>query len=204
VTASSRGTGGGGAAAAHWRIAAQSVAPETRNMVMEILSRTPVWVWGLLAALLAWGIAQSRDRLVAPSRLLLLPIVLLALGLSSMAAGFVALPAAAALWLAALAGGATWSAGRAVRRGTQWRPDTRRLQLPGSWLPMLLIVVIFSLRYITSVGMAINPAWRTAPGVLLPLALLYGGLSGLFIGRALVLLRLTRTPRLANAHVGAA
>ena len=173
-------------------------------MVMEILSRTPVWVWGLLAALLALGAAQTRDRHVAPSRLLMLPIALLALGLSSMAAGFVALPAAAALWLAALAGSATLPAGQAARAGTRWLPVEQRLQLPGSWVPMLLIVVIFSLRYATNVGMAINPAWRTAPELLLPLALLYGGLSGMFLGRALALLRLTRAPRRVDAHVSAA
>jgi len=59
---------------------------------------------------------------------------------------------------------------------------------------MLLILGIFSLRYAANVGMAINPGWRSAPELLLPLALLYGGLSGLFLGRALALLKLTRAP----------
>jgi hypothetical protein len=173
-------------------------------MITEILSRTPVWVWGLLAALLALGLSQTRQRQVAPWRLLLLPLVLLGLGLSSMLPGFATVPASAALWLLALGACVMLNIGRPARAGTRWLPDQQRLQLPGSWVPMGLIAVIFSLRYAANVGMAINPAWRGAPEVLLPLALLYGGLSGLFLGRALALLRLTRAPRLAGGHVGAA
>ena len=37
-----------------------------------------------------------------------------------------------------------------------------------------------------------RPGWRNAPEMLLPLALLYGGFSGLFLGRALALMKLTR------------
>ena len=170
-------------------------------MIIEILSHTPVWVWGLLAALLALGLSQTRQRHVAPWRLLLLPLILLGLGLSSMLAGFIAVPASAALWLLALGAGVWLSIVQPARAGTQWLPAEQRLQLPGSWVPMLLIVVIFSLRYAANVGMAINPSWRGAPELLLPLALLYGGLSGLFLGRALALLRLTRAPSLAGGHV---
>ena len=131
---------------------------------------------------------------MAPSRLLILPLVLLGLGLWSMAPGFKALPLSTLVWLAALGAGAALLAGRPARAGAVWLPAEGRLQLPGSWMPMLLILGIFSLRYATNVGMAMNPGWRSAPWVLLPLALLYGGLSGLFLGRALALLKLTRVP----------
>lgn len=162
-------------------------------MIINILSHTPVWVWGLLAALIALGHSQTRQRRVAPWRLLLLPLVLLGLGLWSMAPGFIALPLAALVWLVALGAAAALAAGRPARAGVQWLPSDQRLQVPGSWVPMLLILGVFSLRYAANVGMAFNPGWRNAPDVLLPLALLYGGFSGLFLGRALVLLKLTRT-----------
>ena len=173
-------------------------------MVMEILSHTPVWVWGLLAALLALGAAQTRQRHVAPGRLLLLPLALLVLGLSSTAPAFIALPLSAALWLLALGAGVAAASRRPAPAGTQWLPAEQRLRLPGSWVPMLLIMTIFSLRYAANVGMAFNPTWRSAPALLLPLALMYGGLSGLFLGRALALFRLTRAPQLADVDVIAA
>ena len=163
-------------------------------MIVNILSHTPVWVWGLLAGLMALGFSQTRQRHVAPWRLLMLPLVLLGLGLWSMAPSFMALPLTALVWVAALGAGVALLTGRPARAGTEWLPAEQRLQLPGSWMPMLLILVIFSLRYAANVGMAFNPGWRSAPELLLPLALLYGGLSGLFLGRALALLRLTRAP----------
>jgi hypothetical protein len=73
-----------------------------------------------------------------------------------------------------------------------WLPSEKRLRLPGSWVPMLIILVVFCLRYASNVGMAFHPGWRTASWVLLPLALVYGCLNGLFLGRALAQLKLTR------------
>jgi hypothetical protein len=169
-------------------------------MILEILSHTPIWVWGLLAALLALGWSQTRTRHVAPPRLLILPLVLMGLGLTSMAPGFAAVPLTAAVWLLALLAGAALLASRAPSAGAQWLPTEQRLQLPGSWVPMLLIIVIFSLRYSANVGMAFNPGWRSAPEVLLPLSLLYGGLSGFFLGRALGLFKLTRQPATRPVH----
>ncbi|UCU92901.1 DUF6622 family protein [Hydrogenophaga taeniospiralis] len=163
-------------------------------MILNILSHTPVWVWALLTALVALGFSQTRQRDLQPWRLLMLPLVLLGLGLWSMAPGFMALPLSALVWLAALGVGVWLLAGRPARAGTRWLPAEQRLRLPGSWTPMLLILVIFSLRYASNVGMAFHPGWRSAPWLLLPLALLYGGLSGLFLGRSLALLRLTRAP----------
>jgi len=163
-------------------------------MIFNILSHTPVWVWGLLAALMALGFSQTRQRRLAPWRLVMLPLVLLGLGLWSMAPGFRALPLSALFWLTALGAGVALLASRPARSGARWLPAEHRLQLPGSWMPMLLILVIFSLRYAANVGMAINPGWRSAPAMLLPLALLYGGFSGLFLGRTLALLKLTRAP----------
>jgi len=163
-------------------------------MIVNILSHTPVWVWGLLAALMALGFSQTRQRRLAPSRLLMLPLVLLGLGLWSMVPGFMALPISALVWVAALGAGVALLVGRPAQAGAAWRPAEQRLKLPGSWVPMLLILGVFSLRYAANVGMALNPGWRNAPELLLPLALLYGAFSGLFLGRALALLKLTRAP----------
>lgn len=160
-------------------------------MILDILSHTPVWVWGILAALLALGFSQTRQRRVAPWRLLMLPTALLGLGLWSMTPGFRVLPLAALVWLAALCTGLALLVNRPAPAGTVWLPAEQRLLVPGSWMPMLLILVVFSLRYAANVGMAINPAWRREPWVLLTLALVYGGLGGMFLGRSLGLLKAT-------------
>jgi hypothetical protein len=172
-------------------------------MILQILSHTPVWVWAVLALLLALGWTQTRERRVAPRRLLLLPLVLLGLGLWSMAPGFVAVPASAVSWLLALGTALALTRGQRPPVGARWLAAEQRLLLPGSWLPMGLILVIFSMRYVSNVGMALHPAWRNAPALLLPMAALYGALSGFFLGRALAQWRLAGGVVLPSARTGA-
>lgn len=166
-------------------------------MLIQILLHTPLWVWVLLTGLVALGLWQRRARKVARGQLLALPLALLVLGLWSMAPGFVAQPLVALAWLLCL-GLATW-AGRwlpapAVAR---WLAEERRLWLPGSWWPLLFIVCIFGLRYSTGVALVLHPEWRSLLAVQLPLAVGFGLLSGLFLGRALGLWALTRRPAAA-------
>jgi hypothetical protein len=169
-------------------------------MILQILAGTPLWVWGLLGALMTLGFVQSRPRAVSRLQLLALPLVLLALGLWSMWPGFVKQPLAAAVWLLSL--GAFVALGLRLPRAAQahWLVDRQRLQLPGSWFPMGLIVVIFSLRYVFAVAQALNPELRGLLLVQAPVAAAFGALTGLFTGRALGLLKLTREPtRIASS-----
>jgi hypothetical protein len=160
-------------------------------MILQILQHTPVWVWALLLALLALGFAQTRPRRVPRGRLLLLPLSLLALGLWTMAPNFVAQPLTLLVWLCTL--GAFTFVGMRLRppAGALWQAEAARLQLPGSWFPLALIVTIFGLRYTMGVSLALHPDWRSAPAVLLPAAAAFGALSGLFLGRSLRLRALT-------------
>lgn len=161
-------------------------------MLIEIVSRTPLWVWGLFTALLALGLYQRRTRQVRPAQLLVLPLVLLGLGLTSLSAAFTVQPVLAVAWLAALGGALTLGLRLPTAAGTHWDMSTGRLQLVGSWFPMVLILAVFTLRYVAAVSLVLHPAWRQDLAVQLPLCLAFGALSGLFLGRALGLRRLAR------------
>lgn len=162
-------------------------------MLMQIFTHTPLWVWALAAGLLALGLWQRRTRRVAPAALLGLPLGMLALGLWTMAPAFVQLPVTVMIWLLALGGGLALGRCLPAPRGAAWLPATRRLHLPGSWLPLLLIGTIFSLRYASAITLALNPALRQDLIFQAPLALVFGLLGGIFLGRSLGLLSLTRS-----------
>lgn len=172
-------------------------------MILQILIHTPLWVWALFAALLLLGLWQRRERRVPRAQLLALPLALLALGLWSMAPGFVTQPVAGVLWLGAIAAATALGLRLPRPAAARWLADEARLFLPGSWVPLLLIVAIFSLRYAAGVGHGLHPEWRNLATVQLPLALVFGALSGLFLGRALGLLQLTRPTIQAHSHVDA-
>lgn len=166
-------------------------------MLMQLLTRTPLWVWALAAALLALGLWQRRTRRVPPAALLGLPLGMLGLGLWTLAPAFVQLPVTAMVWLLALGGGLALGQHLPTPRGAVWLHDTRRLHLPGSWLPLLLIGAIFSLRYASAVALVLHPALRQDLIFQAPLALVFGLLGGVFLGRSLGLLAL-RSDRAAT------
>ena len=75
----------------------------------------------------------------------------------------------------------------------------RRLYvLPGSVIPLLLIVGIFLVKYVVGVDLAMEPQLVQNTPYVLCVAALYGAFTGFFIGRAS---RLWRLPlRLAGRH----
>jgi hypothetical protein len=171
-------------------------------MLMQILSHTPLWVWAVLGGIAALGATQLKARQVPRWRVMALPAALLLLGLGSMGPGFRAHPAVAALWLGALVGMAPVGWRMAERSGAVWLAATERLQLPGSALPLFLALTIFGLRYVNGVVTALHPALTALPQWQWPLALLFGGMSGLFMGRALGLMKLAGPPGTAASGLG--
>ena len=161
-------------------------------MLIQIFLHTPAYVWGLFAGLIGLGLLQSRNRRVAPQLLLALPLVLLGLGLWTMAPRCATQPLVGLLLLAALITGALLGRRMTPPAGTRWLAEQHRLHLPGSWAPMALILLIFSLRYWVGAGTALHPEWRSLLPVQLPLALVFGTLAGLALGRTLRFIRLTR------------
>lgn len=174
-------------------------------MLMQIFTHTPLWVWALAGALLALGLWQRRTRQLTPAALLGLPLGMVAMGLWTLSPAFGPLPATAITWVLGFGGGLMLGHRLPVPRGTAWQAATRRLHLPGSGLPLLLITLTFGLRYAAAVALSVNPALRLSLAFQAPLGLVFGLLGGLFLGRALGLLRLPRASRpTIQRHVAAA
>ena len=169
------------------------------ELAIEIVRRTPLWVWALLAALLLLGLSQLRERRVAGTRLWILPAVLLSLGLFSTATSFVPAWPALGAWAIALAAGSALGARLPAPARAAWDAHGRTLHLPGSMLPLLIIVALFVLRYAGGVALVMHPGWRSAPGVALPMAATYGAIAGVLLGRVRALHRHGGTTMLHHA-----
>lgn len=167
----------------------------------QIAASTPLWVWGLLAALVALGLSQARPRQVGLPRLLVLPLALGAFSLHGLVADFGGSPAVLGSWLVAALAMVLAVAPRPLPAGVAYDATMRRFALPGSWVPMLLILGIFLCKYTVGVSLAIQPALKAQAGYALAVALVSGIFSGLFAGRTLRLLRaaLRRQPVAALA-----
>lgn len=167
-------------------------------MIMSVLQNTPVWVWILAAVLVRLGALQTRDRTVFPWLTAAVPILFIALSLSGVVRGAggsgAAAPAVAAVsltaWLAGFAG--VWSLGhrRLGVHGARWLEAERRIHVPGSWLPLFLMVGLFALRYLSAVAAALAPALSRDPRYLVGCNLIFGAFAAVFWIRARSLRRL--------------
>ena len=169
-----------------------------------ILKNTPVWVWGLLAGLVVLGLSQARDRSASQLRVTLLPVTMTGLSIWGTVSAFGASPlfgTVMLVWLAATALVLAGVASTAAPRGATYDAASRIYRMPGSWIPMALIVAVFLVKYVVGVDLAMQPALARDTQYTLIVAALYGVASGTFIGRAARLWRLafrsTRTSAVA-------
>lgn len=164
------------------------------QMLATVVRHTPAWVWALLAALAWAGITQLRHRTAGLVRIAVLPLAMTALSLWGLAGAFGASPMLASLvlmWIAVAAVAFAFIGRMNAPHGTRYDAEARTFFLPGSWVPLALILGIFVTRYIVNVDVAITPALVADGRYTLAVAALYGLFTGIFLGRAARLWRLT-------------
>ena len=156
-------------------------------MFAAILSHTPLWVWGLLVALIALGVSQTRTREVTLTRVTLLPLAMTVLSASGVFGAFGESAPAIVTWLAGL--GAVLAFGRQALavRGARWSAASERLTVPGSVLPLALILGIFVVKYTVGVTLALRPELATDSAFAAAIGAVYGVFAGLFLVRSLSL-----------------
>ena len=149
-------------------------------MLIQILTHTPLYVWAILAFLLWRGLVEMRDRDVAPGRMFVLPLAMLALSLHDMTRKFDLGAMLVGAWVAGcvLAALLAWRFGPA-RIGAGTRPD--RVRIRGSAGALAPMLAIFLVKYATSVMLVVQPTLvhRFAPAI----CLVFGLFNGFFLGR---------------------
>lgn len=154
-------------------------------MFIAIISRTPPWVWLLLAVLVALGWTQTRTRQMTVVRATVLPIALMGLSLFGVLSTFGAHALPLGAWLVAQVVSAGAAKALGAWRGVTWSAATSRFEVPGSWLPMAIILSLFVVKFYVGVNVAMQPALKVDSQFSLFVCLIYGVFSGLFLARGL-------------------
>ena len=152
--------------------------------VLQALRHTPTWVYFVFFALLLVGYGQSRDRTVRRARVIALPIAMLCLSAYGVASsfGFALLPFA------------YWAGGflvvvafvRLIRTpaGVTYSANSETFRVPGSWLPLALMMAIFSIKYATGYALARPLSFAHHAWFVSSVSAGLGALSGVFVARA--------------------
>lgn len=164
-------------------------------MLVQILKNTPLWVWGLLAVLIALGATQAVARRVTARRAAVLPAVLVVLSLAGVSTTFPAAGVPVAAWVAGLALALAAGASLVPVRGARWDAASGHFDVPGSLLPLALILSLFVIKYGVGVTLAMQPALARDMLFGACTGAAYGLFSGLFLARAASLRRLAGATR---------
>ncbi|MEO7393166.1 MAG: DUF6622 family protein [Ramlibacter sp.] len=167
------------------------------QMLGPIIKNTPLWVGGLLAALTWLGLSQARNRTASLARVTFMPLTMTGLSLwgtfsafgDSPMFGYVMLA-----WMFAATVMLAIVAPLSAPSGTVYDATSRSYAMPGSVIPMVLILGIFLTKYVVAVELAMQPSLARDGQYTLVVGALYGVFSGIFTGRAAGLLRLALRP----------
>lgn len=158
-------------------------------MLIEIVKRTPSWVFVLFFVLLAVGYFQSKDRAVSRNKVSILPLAMIALSLYGVISAFGIAPVGLSSWVVGVLV-AVWIGVRLrAPRGACFSIETQLFSVPGSWFPLGLMMAIFFTKYAVGVTLARQLPIANEPVFIGSISLCYGFLSGLFVARALVIWR---------------
>ena len=163
----------------------------------QIVKNTPLWVGGLLTALTYLGLSQAKDRTAGLARVTFMPIAMTTLSLWGTISAFGQSPMFGYVmlaWVLAWAAMVAIAAPMAPARGTAYDATTRTYTMPGSWIPMALILGIFLTKYWVGVELTMAPQLARDGQYTLIVGALYGMFSGIFTGRAARLWRLALRP----------
>lgn len=127
------------------------------QVIGQFISHTPVWVFVLFAILVGLGLQAMRPRVVSPRRMLVMPIVFIVWGLSSLVAkpNFSALIVVVWIATAMLGLALGWSTTRLA--GMRIDRSTGLVHLPGSASLLMRVVTVFVVKYAIGAAAAMNP-----------------------------------------------
>jgi hypothetical protein len=152
-------------------------------MLIEIVRHTPLWVFAIFAALVVLGLRQTRSRQVARGVLVAVPCAMAVWSVSSLVQGFAA--AGLVAWVASYAACIAIARSIGPRSDVQYSPTTRSFAIPGSRLPLILMMTIFFTRYAIGVAVAMQPARAESTGFATIVGLASGFVAGAFAARAI-------------------
>jgi hypothetical protein len=155
--------------------------------MLDILSHTPYWVFGLFIALVLLGLQQRKNRRVKMPLAFFLPFGMMALSLAGVFSSFGLSFKPVLIWAVGLSLSASIVARIFPVKGILYYPENNSFYIPGSTVPFLVIMAIFFTKYCVGVLHGLNPEDLNSPTIKFVFALIYGLSSGYFVGRSICL-----------------
>lgn len=155
------------------------------NIAWQFIINTPWWVYLLLAYLIFIGIKASNTRIVSIKKLLIAPVIFTVLSLETLLTAFKITPLSVGTWIAAIIIGIGLGWLQIIRHKLIVDKPHLLIKVPGSWLTLILVLIIFVSKYYFGYQIAVDPQLETQTGFEISMLGVSGVCTGLFIGRVI-------------------
>ena len=150
----------------------------------QLLSNLPAWVYAILITLLWLGYSQTRTRHISRLRITVMPILFLGLSLYSVLHVPHALIAALVAWGLGIRLAFRLNDTVDYGKGVTMDADREHYVVPGSWLPLMLMMSVFAVRFIQGYLVGSHAIDPDSFYTITISALVSGAISGTFLARA--------------------
>ena len=149
--------------------------------LLDIFLGTPWWVFAIFVYLLIVGIKSLQSQEISLTRLIITPTIFIIWSLYSFSAKYGFTAPIIVLWFIALNVGIL--IGKNFFAYTVRRKDAHTVYLHGSWIPLILFMSFFLMKYCIGFTYAIQPAASLNPLFWVSDVVASGIISGIFVGR---------------------
>lgn len=153
------------------------------NMLQQLASQTPIWVWLLLAFLITRGIAAMKPGETSLQKLAIVPALFIVWGAWSISHRFGASVSAWGEWLAGIGAGAALGWLLLHRLKLTVDSSTGKLWRSADFSLLPLLLITFLVKYGFETAFAVSPALTAHAGFSAAYLLLSGGFTGIFVGK---------------------
>lgn len=160
--------------------------------MMKIITQTPFYVWPLFAYLVFIGIKASKTNVVPFKVLFIMPVIFSIWSFYSILVRYAVNPFTLLLWAVSILLGVLIGSLVTRRLSMKFDKTNMRVEMPGSWTPLVLSMSIFSTRYFLGITDALHPELAKNWALLLP-ELIATMISGVFAGRVVACLQKYKT-----------
>mgnify|MGYP007135472077 CR=1 FL=1 len=158
-------------------------------MFISIRQQTPHGVWWLLAGLVSIGVSQTQPRHRTLRAATAIPVAMAALSFYGVVSVFSHESFALVAWAVAMLAALAISHAARVGSKVRWLAAEQRLLVPGSWVPLMLMLGLFIIKFGANVPLATHPDMSIDGLFAGSVSFAYGAFSGIFLARGLAMWR---------------
>lgn len=152
------------------------------DFVWALLQHTPIWVYFLFSFLMYKGCRLLKDHWVDLNKIWIFPVVFFALSIESMATHFGITYTSCAFLSLGLFCGVVLGLLNALWVKHRYEVKVKRIFVPGSVLPIIQILLIFTTKYYFGYMENVHPEWVKDQVFMFEVLGVSGLCTGLFIG----------------------